>query len=98
MVAGASAGPKEKSAPLTGGNIEGMEFASEVGCAKVVEQLISGVGVSGMIMGCSTTVVGIGVDSTFEAHALRIKMTANDNKIKKIRFMGVSNLTTQARI
>ena len=62
----------------------------------MLEQLIAEVGVSRM-MGCSTTTVEVGIISVSAAHALRIKMLVmENNKIKKIRFMGVSIFSRSA--
>ena len=86
MVTGASAGPKEKSASLTGGKSDA-ELGVEVGSALMTEQLISGVGVSRMT-GCSMMTVGVGGVSVLDAQAVRMKRLVMEmDKIKKIRFI-----------
>jgi hypothetical protein len=77
MVTGASAGPKERSASLTGGNNDA-EPGADVGSAEMAAQLIAGVGVSGMT-GFSKTTVGVDGVSVFDAQALSMKIVAMDN-------------------
>ena len=86
MVTGASAGPNEKSAPLTGGKRE-LELGAEVGSAVMTEQLIVEVGVSIMI-GVSAVLVEVGVVPALEEQALKINMPAiKKNGIHRIRFI-----------
>ena len=52
-----------------------------------MEQLITGVGVSRTV-GCSMTIVGVGVDSAWGAQEVRMKKDAIDRtEIIKIRFI-----------
>ena len=71
-VTGASAGPIEKSVPLTGGKSE-VEAGAGVGSVKIAEQLISVVGVS-MMVGFSTKAGEFGGISVFEEQAFRMKI------------------------
>ena len=85
MVTGASAGPMDRSAALTGGNSD--ELGAAVGSAEMAAQLIAGVGVSTMT-GFSTTTVGVDGISVFAVQALRMKIVAMEkNKIYRFRFI-----------
>lgn len=86
MVIGASTGPMEKSAWLTGGKSDA-ELGAEVGSVVIEEQLTSEVGVSRMI-GCST-MGGVGVEIiSDEAQALRMnKKTMDEIIIKRFRII-----------
>lgn len=87
MVTGASAGPKVKSAELTGGKYES-ELGARVGSATIAEQLFvyaceSNVGVK------TGTIGNVGeMPVSDDAHAPRTKSVVIDkNKIIKIRFI-----------
>ncbi len=63
MVIGASTGPIEKSAVLTGGKSDA-ELETDVGSALMDEQLDSGVGVAGSIGSSTIDGVEVGVEIT----------------------------------
>jgi hypothetical protein len=88
MVTGASAGPMEKSAPLTGGKRDA-ESGTGVASVVMLVQLNAGVGVFGMTG--FKTVMGVGVMSVSgvgEAQALRANSaTTISDSVKKVRFI-----------
>jgi hypothetical protein len=85
MVTGASTGPNEKSASLTGGKGE-VESGADVGSALIAEQLIAGVGVSIMTGFSTITVVGEAT-AVPDEQAPNMNVTAMNNKRLRVRFI-----------